>query len=386
VENAQGLADILAFGRGRDCLSLVGTVNERYNQLQRRMARIGGFHNAMGVLLANLGMVAVLTVGIQEVTAGTIPGVMLATLAMMALASFEAVMPLTLGAQTLGKSMASAKRLFLLVDDGPEVESERQVAWQAMESSEIAISNLKFTYPGNTRPALRAFNTQIRGGSSIAIVGPSGAGKSSLVNLLLRFWEYQEGEIRIGKQDLRALDPEEVRRSIAVVPQRPFFFNASVEANLNLARVDASQADIERAARQARIHDFITRLPDGYGTHIGEHGLRLSGGERQRLAIARALLKDSPLLILDEPTANLDPHTERELLDTIHALMGGRTRNGILRTMIIITHRLVGLEKMDQIIVLDQGEIVERGTQQDLLKSDGLYRYMLASQNRLFYA
>jgi ATP-binding cassette subfamily C protein CydCD len=384
VENAQGLADILAFGRGRDRLTLVGVADEHHNQLQRRMAWISGFHNAMGVLLANFGMLAVLTVGVQDVVAGTIPGVMLAALAMVALASFEAVMPLTLGAQTLGKSLASAKRLFMLADDHPEVLSGRQSARKEIESNEIAISNLTFKYPGNTQPALKALTTRFPAGSSVAVVGPSGAGKSSLMNLLLRFWEYQEGEIRIGKLDLREVDPEEIRASIAVVPQRPFFFNTSVEANLNLARVDAGQADIEHAARQARIHDFINRLPDGYGTNIGEHGLRLSGGERQRLAIARALLKDAPIIILDEPTANLDPHTERALLGTIHALIGGRTRTGIQRTMIIITHRLIGLEKMDQIIVLDQGQIVERGTQQELLKSDGLYRYMLASQNRLF--
>ena len=215
-------------------------------------------------------------------------------------------------------------------------------------------------------------------GRRLALVGPSGAGKSTVVNLLMRFWESPNG-ILLDGQPINAYKQDDVRRLMAVVSQNAFFFNATIKQNLLLARPRASDGEIETVCRQAQIHEFIAGLPRGYETWIGEHGARLSGGERQRLAIARALLKDAPLLLLDEPTANLDPLTEKSVLETLSIVMKQRT------TM-MITHRLVGLEQFDEILVLDQGRIVERGTHNFLVNASGLYRKLWDLQNRILLA
>jgi ATP-binding cassette subfamily C protein CydC len=383
IENFQGLADILAFGRERDRLKLVDMLAGEYAQSQRLMARIGGFYNGMGIALTNLGMMAVLILGIQDVNSEALPGVMLAALTMIALSSFESVVPLAQTAQILPTAISSATRLFALVESEPHVEVQTKSTPELLIPPEVVMTDLAFSYPGSSRPALRSFNARLSPGSSLAIVGPSGAGKTSLLNLLLGFWDYLEGEVRLDDYHLRDLDPEFVRSLIAVVPQRPYFFNATVEDNLRLAKQDATRSEIERAALQAQIHSFIKGLPEGYDTFIGERGLRLSGGERQRLSLTRALLKDCPILILDEPTANLDPITERTLVKNLLALTEQRTRSGWERSTILITHRLIGLESVDEIIVLDQGEIVERGSQADLVHKQGLFYRMLEDQKRL---
>jgi ATP-binding cassette, subfamily C, bacterial CydC len=242
--------------------------------------------------------------------------------------------------------------------------------------ADIRFEDLSFTYPGIRDPVLEHFTFNLAQGQRIAIVGPSGAGKSTFVNLLLRFWEYGLGEIRMGGRSLHGLDPVLVRESCAVVSQNSYFFNTSIRENLRIASPDLDQEDMEAAATAAQIHDFITSLPQGYDTFIGEQGTRLSGGERQRLAIARALLKNAPILVLDEPTANLDPLTEKEVLDTLFGLMENRT-------VLLITHRLVGLENMDEILVMDEGRLVERGTHSSLLAQAGLYRRLWDLQNRI---
>jgi len=211
-------------------------------------------------------------------------------------------------------------------------------------------------------------------GGLVAVVGPSGAGKSTLVGLLLRFWEYRQGQIWIGERELRELAQEDVHRLVAVVAQDTHLFNATVRENLLLARPGASEADLVQAARQAGIHDAIAALPEGYDTWIGEQGLRLSAGERQRLAIARAILKDAPLLLLDEPTANLDALAEREVLGSLRDLAAGRTT-------LLVTHRLAGLEAAHEILVLDAGSVVQRGSHAGLLQADGPYLRMWRLQN-----
>jgi ABC-type multidrug transport system fused ATPase/permease subunit len=194
--------------------------------------------------------------------------------------------------------------------------------------------------------------------------------------LLLRFWDYQQGDITLGGESLRSLEQDEVRKRFALVSQNSYFFNTTVRENLRLARRGLSQEEIEGAARLAQIHGFIISLPKGYNTFIGEQGLRLSGGERQRLAIARALLKNAPILILDEPTANLDPQTEKQVLDTLFETIRGKTT-------LLITHRLLGLENMDEILVMDRGQIVEHGTHVELLARHGLYRRLWNLQNQI---
>jgi ATP-binding cassette subfamily C protein CydC len=233
-------------------------------------------------------------------------------------------------------------------------------------------------YPWDASCTLDGISFSLPPGKRLAIVGPSGAGKSTLIHLLLRFWDFEAGEIRLGGHDLRRYDSLALRDKIAVVSQNTYLFAATVRENLVVARPGASQAEIVRAAQEAQIHDFIASLPQGYETWIGEHGLRLSAGQRQRLAIARALLKGAPLLILDEPTANLDPVTGGEVLKALYGLGEGRS-------VLAVTHRLAGLEAMNEILVLREGRVVERGRHVELLERGGLYRQMWELQNEILY-
>jgi len=245
--------------------------------------------------------------------------------------------------QHLGSNFAAARRLFEIVDAQPAAldgEAPSPVA----ERYDISVKNLRFRYSDNDVYALDDISFTLPQGHSVAIVGPSGAGKSTLANLLLRFWEYREGQIMLGDRPLRDYRQQDIHNLIGVVAQDTHLFNTTMRENLLIARPQASQGELEQAARQAHLHDFIQSLPQGYDTQVGEQGLRLSGGERQRIAIARALLKDAPLLILDEATANLDALTEQAVLQSLHALMKGRTT-------LIITHRLVGLEMADEVLV-----------------------------------
>jgi len=223
---------------------------------------------------------------------------------------------------------------------------------------------------------LKDINFDLPAGKKLALVGPSGAGKSTLVSLLMRFWE-AEG-ITLAGQDIRAYKQVDTRRMFSLVGQSTYLFNASLRENLLLARPWASQDEIETVCKTAQLHDFILTLPNGYETLVGERGLQLSGGERQRVAIARALLKDAPIFIFDEPTANLDTATERKLVETLQSV----TEN---RSVLWITHRLVGLDAMDEILVLDAGKIVQRGRQAELLSQDGLYKKMWELQNRALF-
>ena len=376
VDGIQGLADLLAFGRGADRQNKIASAGNAYGATQKQMARITGTHGALGTLLTNLGLWLVLVLVIPQVTAGEIEDVMLGTFALMTFASFEAVNPLSLAAQMWNSSREAAKRLFEVVDAEPVVKDDIRDSISHIRSSNIALSNITFSYPNQSIPALQDVSFTLPAGKSVAIVGPSGAGKSTVANLLLRFWEYESGEICLGGESLKSLNQAEVRKRCALVSQNSYFFNTSIRENLRLARPSLTQEEMESAARAAQIHEFISSLPKDYDTFIGEQGLRLSGGERQRLAIARVLLKDAPILILDEPTANLDPLTEKQLLDTLFKVMRERTA-------LLITHRLVGLEKVDEILVFENGWIRQRGTHHELLNAGGLYRRLWNLQNQI---
>ena len=392
VDGIQGLSDILAFGQSASRHAEIAEIGMRYGSEQERESWLTGFHSGLSLLLTNLGMWTVLIFAIRAVDAGIISGLMLAALTMIALVSFEAVAPLPLASQMLGETNAAARRLFEIVDAKTEVREqgvgsrERGLGIEKnrlpttedriTQLPSIEFSNLTFSYGKDDENALNDISFKVDSGKSLAVVGPSGAGKSTLMNLLLRFWEFREGDILLNGNSLHDFPADDIRAQIAIIPQQAYFFNASVRDNLRLARPDASQDEIESAAKQAQIHDFIAGLPKGYETFIGEQGARLSGGERQRLAIARAILKDAPILILDEPTANLDQITEQEVLKSLFVLMREKTS-------LLITHRLIGLENVEEILVLEQGKIVQRGTQAQLTREAGLYRQMLSLQNRI---
>jgi ATP-binding cassette subfamily C protein CydCD len=376
VDGIQGMADLIAYGRADERLTQIAATADSYGNAQRRMARVTGIHSAMGTLLTNLGMWTILFLTIPQIINGEIAGPMLASLTLLTLASFEAVTPLPLAAQMWNSAREAARRLFEVVDTEPEIKDDTRYSKIDDRISNIEFSNLSFTYPSQTTPALQHLTFNLKPRTSLAIVGPSGAGKSTIANLLLRFWDYQVGEITLGGESLKALNQDEVRARCGYVSQNTYFFNTSIYENLRFARKKVTREEVEAACKSAQIHDFIMSLPKGYDTLIGEQGLRLSGGERQRLAIARALIKDAPILILDEPTANLDPLTEQQVLETLFKVMKQKTS-------LLITHRLIGLENVDEILVMNHGNIIERGTHAELAGKASFYGHLLDLQNRI---
>jgi ATP-binding cassette, subfamily C, bacterial CydC len=376
VEGVQGVADLLALGAGEEQLARTQRLGRRLGALQGRMARVTGLERALSGLLVNVATVTVVALAIPLVTAGRLDGVYLAVVALVVIAAFEALLPLPGAFQALEANEEAARRLFEIVDAEPEVADPAQPAAPPLETG-LRVEDLRFAYdspvPG-TPDVLAGISFAVPHGGLVAVVGASGAGKSTLVGLLLRFWDYRQGKIWLGERELRDLAQEDVHRLVAVVAQNTHLFNATVRDNLLLARPAASEADLVRAARQARIHEDLAALPEGYDTWIGEHGIRLSAGQRQRLAIARALLKDAPLLLLDEPTANLDALAERRVLAGLRDLAAGRTT-------LLVTHRLAGLEAAYEILVLDAGRIVQRGSHASLLQAEGPYRRMWRLQN-----
>jgi ATP-binding cassette subfamily C protein CydCD len=237
----------------------------------------------------------------------------------------------------------------------------------------ISFENVEFSYSGDRGRALDGVSLDIRAGERVGIVGPSGAGKSTLVQLLLRLHDPQSGTVRIGGIDLRTLDPETARTHIALVRQDTYLFHGTVEDNLRLGKPDASPQEIEAAVRAANAYDFIAALPQGYATVIGERGTRLSGGQRQRLAIARALLRDKPILILDEALSSVDAENEAVIQTALDRLMAGRTT-------LILAHRLSSVIGADRILVVDHGRIVESGTHAQLIRQEGVYRHLMGAQ------
>ncbi len=235
---------------------------------------------------------------------------------------------------------------------------------------------MTFRYPGQDAPALKHVSFQLSRGAALGIVGPSGAGKSSIAHLVLRFWDYDSGEICLDGASLKDLPPDEVRKQIGFVSTQAHFFDTSIYENLRLARRGVTKPEIELAAKEAEIHDFICSLPSGYDTPVGEHGLLLSAGERQRLALARLLIKDAPFWILDEPTAHLDMATESRLLSNLFGVMRDRT-------VLFITHRLVGLENLHDVLVMAGGQVVEQGSHQELARHAGLYHRLWSLQRRV---
>jgi ATP-binding cassette subfamily C protein CydC len=394
IDGVQGLADLLAYGAQHRQVEQVRQLNRMLQRHQARMAAIAGLSTALISLLTSAAAILTLVIAIPLVHGGGLDGVILAVLVLAALTSFEAVQPLPAAYQYLSSNLEAARRLFELVGKESGAHSVGAYCNTPLSGAaccapttishppiqrvdQIAVQNLKFRYGPGEPLALDGVSFTLGVGKMLAVVGASGAGKSTLVNVLLRFWDYESGEIRLDGRDLRDYTPEEVRAQMSVVSQNTYLFNDTIRANLRIATADASEDDLIQAAQAAQLHTFIESLPQGYDTWIGEQGLRLSGGERQRLALARAILKDAPIMILDEATANLDTLTERATLHTIYTMLAGRTT-------LMITHRLIGLEAADEILVLHEGCMVERGRHGDLLQIDGAYRRMWNQQQQAF--
>ena len=373
ADTIQGLADLTAFqatGRRRDeFLQAADRYRERRLSMQRDLSR----QNANFELAAGLGGLAVAVTGGLQVAAGTLSAGMLPLLVLIALATFLPVSEISQVSRQLADTIAATRRLHVVshepvpVNDGP---ADAPVSTQGLS---LAFEHVSFAYPGKRDNTLKDLSFTVPAGATVAVVGASGAGKSTVASLLLRFWDPQSGAVRLDGADLRGLKLDSLRERVALVTQDTYLFNDTLEGNILLARPEASREELQRALEQAALADFVKALPDGLRTRVGERGMQLSGGQRQRISIARAFLKNAPVLILDEATSHLDTLSEMQVRGALDTLMRHRTT-------LVIAHRLSTIRDADLILVLDQGALAEAGTHEQLLRGQGLYARLARRQ------
>ena len=339
-------------------------------RIASRAATATALGDGLTALLSGLTVAATALVGAQAVADGRLGGVTMAVVVLTPLAAFEAVLGLPLAVQYRQRVRRSAERVYEVLD-APEPVREPEQPRQAPASPfPVALKGLTARYEGQDRDALDGLDLTLHQGRRIAVVGPSGSGKTTLAQVLLRFLDPDAGSYTLAGVDAHALDGDDVRRLVGLCAQDAHLFDSSVRENLLLARKDATEGDLRDALARARLVDWADSLPDGLDTLVGEHGARLSGGQRQRLALARALLADFPVLVLDEPAEHLDLPTADALTADLLAATEGRTT-------LLITHRLAGLETVDEVVVLDEGRAVQRGTYAELASVPGPLRAMV---------
>jgi thiol reductant ABC exporter CydC subunit len=346
VDLLRGAPELAAHGAGDAVLERVCAADRTLVGLARRDALVGG--SADGLVLAVTGatVTGVLALAGAASSTGRLEPVLVAMLALLALASFEAVQPLPAAARELSATLGSGRRVLELIDREPTVADPPVPAAPPAWPFAIALEGVHARYRPGERAALRGVDLCLRPGERVALIGASGAGKSTVVNLLLRFLDPEQGRVMLAGHDVREYRQEDVRRTIAVAGQDSHLFSASIRANVALGRPGAGDRAIEAALRLARIWDWVSELPDGLDTAVGEDGRELSGGQRQRIVLARALLADAPVLVLDEPTAHLDPETAEALVRDIFAAAGERS-------LLLITHRPEGLDLVDRVVTLE---------------------------------
>jgi thiol reductant ABC exporter CydC subunit len=374
VDGVRGVADLLAFGREGAHAGALAAISRDAVAEQGRLVRASALGGSLATLAADLTTVAILALAIPLVEAGGLDGVQLATVALLTLASFEAVAPLPLAWHGLGAMREAARRIFDMTDSPPAVREPRGPAPAPAGSAPLLeLRDLRFSYPGEPRPALDGVSLRLERGRRIAVVGSSGSGKSTLAHLLLRLWDAPSGSIRLEGHDLGDWPSDAARARVAFAAQKAHVFTGTLRENLLLAQPGASHEELLAVLRSVRLEALVERLPGGLHGWVGEQGHQLSGGERQRLALARALLRPAPILLLDEPTAHLDALTEREVLAEI-------LRAGEGRATLLVTHRLVSLEAFDEVVVLARGRVAERGPARELLARGGALARLMALQ------
>jgi ABC-type multidrug transport system fused ATPase/permease subunit len=366
-ENVSGVRVVKAFAQESRQYDRFGESAQRVFEQQLAATRIQAVYSPLISFLPNLGLAAILLFGGRQVIHGS--------LSLGAFTAFYAYLLMLISPmQSLGyllgaaqRATASGARIFQVLDRAPAIVSPPDAPALPVGAGAVSLRGVGLTFEGTTRPALSEVDLEVPGGQVVAIVGAMGSGKSALMSLLPRLYDVSAGEVRIDGADVRELDLGSLRQSIAIVDDNPFLFSATVHDNIAYARPGASREDVARAAAAAQAAGFIERLPQGYDTRVGERGLTLSGGQRQRLAIARAILADPRILVLDDATSSVDASTEQEIKRALEQVMSGRTT-------FVIAHRLSTIALAERIVVLEDGHVAADGTHEELLEVSSLYR------------
>ncbi|MEU8798208.1 thiol reductant ABC exporter subunit CydC [Spirillospora sp. NPDC048819] len=367
VDTLQGAPELIAYGAAPAQLAEATRLDGDFTRATARSAATAGAGAAISALAGGLAVWGGLAVGVPAVRSGTLDGVLLAVVVLLPLAAFEVVAGLPLAAQYMERVRRSATRIFAVLDSPEPVSDPADPTPPPAAPYTLSVENLRARWTPTGPYALDGISLDLTPGRRCAIVGPSGSGKTTLTAVLLRFLEPAGGTATLNGVDLRALTGDDVRQVIGLCAQDAHLFDSTIGENVRLARPSATDAEIRDALRRARLLDWVDALPRGLDTHVGEHGAQVSGGQRQRIALARALLADFPILLLDEPAEHLDVATADALTaDLLTATEG--------RTTLLVTHRLAGLDAVDEIIVLDEGRVADRGTHADLLSRPGTYR------------
>ena len=373
TETVQGLSDLLAFQavgvrRGRFERDV-----ESYRATRLALLRDLSRQAVLLELATALGGLAIAVVGAGLVTIGSVDPALLPLFVLLSVAAFLPVSEIAQVGRQLADTFAATRRLQLVHDTPVGIVGGSRVAAAPRDGSSLRFEAVRFAYPGQHAPALDGLELDVPAGTTVALVGPSGAGKTTIASLLLRFWDAQDGRILLDGVPLQALTLESLRERIALVAQDTYLFNDTLEANIRLARPEATEAELSTAIAQAALSGFVATLPEGLATRVGERGTQLSGGQRQRIAIARAFLKDAPVLILDEATSHLDAISEAEVRAALDTLMTNRTT-------LVIAHRLSTVRAADRIVVLDHGRVQESGSHDELLARRGAYARLVERQ------
>ncbi|MEE9910664.1 MAG: lipid A export permease/ATP-binding protein MsbA [Deltaproteobacteria bacterium] len=363
-ETIAGTRIVKAFGMEKYEGRRFSEENERLFRLSMKQVTVNAISSPLMEFMGGLGIAAVIFYGGYNVLKGySTPGTFFSFIAAL-LMLYEPIKRLTNVNNTINQGIAGGERIFTIIDRVPDIEDKPGAAMLPPIRKEIVIENVTFRY--EEEPVLKNINLSIKAGEVVAFVGMSGGGKTSLVNLIPRFYDVSAGRVLIDGHDIRDVTLQSLRSQIAIVTQQTILFNDTVKNNIAYGDIKRTEEDIYNAARAANAHDFISRLPKGYDSNIGELGTKLSGGEKQRISIARALFKDAPILILDEATSSLDTEAEIEVQDALDNLMKGRTT-------LVIAHRLSTIRNADRIIALVNGEIVEEGNHEALMAKKGEY-------------